>query len=56
MESIEKLKDKDHGVDNYDRFLVDMKEETALINDAVKRQGFVREKFSFEKHGGFYRL
>jgi hypothetical protein len=53
MESLEKLKDKDHGVDNYDRFLVDMKEETALINDAVKRQGFVREKFSFEKHGGF---
>jgi hypothetical protein len=56
MESIEKLKDKDHGVDNYYRFLVDMKEETALINEAVKRQGFVREKFSFEKHGGFYRL
>ena len=56
MESLEKLKDKDHGVKGYDRFLVPMEKETALINDAVNRQGFVREKFSFERHGGFYRL
>ena len=56
MESLDKLKDKDHGVNNHARFLVDMEKETALINEAVDRLGFVREKFSFEKHGGFYRL
>ena len=56
MEGVEILKDEDHGVDGYDRFLVDMEKETALINEAVERLGFVRQKFSFETHGGFYRL
>ena len=56
MEGVEILKDEDHGVDGYDRFLVDMEKETALINEAVERLGFVRQKLSFETHGGFYRL
>ena len=56
MESLEKLKDKDHGIDGHNIFLVPMDKETDLINEAVEKSGFVREKFSFEKHGGFYRL
>ena len=41
MESLEKLKDKDHGVEGYGRFLVPMEKETALINEVTDRQGFL---------------
>ena len=41
MESIEKLKDKNHGVKNYDRFLVPMDKETDLIKEVVDRMGFL---------------
>jgi hypothetical protein len=45
MESTEKLKDKDHGVKNHARFLVDMKKETNLINDVADRLGFLDEGY-----------
>jgi hypothetical protein len=41
MESLEKLKDKDHGMNNYDRFLVPMIRETNLINEVADRLGFL---------------
>jgi hypothetical protein len=56
MEGLEILRSKDHGVDGYGRFLVPMEKETALINEVADRQGFIKEKFSFDLHGGFYRL
>ena len=45
MEGLEILKDKDHGVKGYGRFLVPMEKETALINEVTDRQGFLDEGY-----------
>ena len=45
MESLEKLKDKDHGVKGYGRFLVPMDKETDLINEVTGRLGFLDEGY-----------